>query len=156
MEIDTDQGYKTPSINKTDFILLKDQKIIQKTIIKKKPSHGNLVYDILETSNMKSNIKIQNMKQYITPLLRVGALALLLLTIYEQNNVITEYKATKSKFVADTLKIAQLETQVDSLQSELFVQKTIVGRYELGLDYLKERNLKDYLVVKYFIQSQTE
>ena len=101
-------------------------------------------------------LKIQNMKEYIAPLLRVGALALLLLTIYEQNNVITEYKVTKSKFVADTLKIAQLETQVDSLQSELFVQKTIVGRYELGLDYLKERNLKDYLVVKYFIQSQTE
>jgi len=101
-------------------------------------------------------LKIQNMKEYITPLLRVGALALLLLTIYEQNNVITEYKATKSKFVADTLKITQLETQVDSLQSELFIQKTIVGRYELGLDYLKERNLKDYLVVKYFIQSQTE
>ena len=101
-------------------------------------------------------LKIQNMKEYIAPLLRVGALALLLLTIYEQNNVITEYKVTKSKFVADTLKIAQLETQVDSLQSELFIQKTIVGRYELGLDYLKERNLKDYLVVKYFIQSQTE
>jgi hypothetical protein len=101
-------------------------------------------------------LKIQNMKEYIAPLLRVGALALLLLTIYEQNNVITEYKATKSKFVADTLKIAQLETQVDSLQSELFIQKTIVGRYELGLNYLKERNLKDYLVVKYFIQSQTE
>ena len=96
------------------------------------------------------------MKEYIAPLLRVGALALLLLTIYEQNNVITEYKVTKSKFVADTLKIAQLETQVDSLQSELFIQKTIVGRYELGLDYLKERNLKNYLVVKYFIQSQTE
>jgi hypothetical protein len=96
------------------------------------------------------------MKEYIAPLLRVGALALLLLTIYEQNNVITEYKAIKSKFVADTLKITQLETQVDSLQSELFIQKTIVGRYELGLDYLKERNLKDYLVVKYFIQSQTE
>jgi hypothetical protein len=101
-------------------------------------------------------LKIQNMKEYIAPLLRVGALALLLLTIYEQNNVITKYKATKSKFVADILKITQLETQVDSLQSELFIQKTIVGRYELGLDYLKERNLKDYLVVKYFIQSQTE
>jgi hypothetical protein len=101
-------------------------------------------------------LKIQNMKEYIAPLLRVGALALLLLTIYEQNNVITKYKEIKSKFIADTLKITQLETQIDSLQSELFIQKTIVGRYELGLNYLKERNLKDYLVVKYFIQSQTE
>ena len=66
MEIDTDQGYKPPSKNKTDFILLKDKIIIQKTIIKEKPSHGNLVYDILESSNMKSNIKIQNMKQQST------------------------------------------------------------------------------------------
>jgi len=59
MEIDTDQGYKPPSKNKTDFILLKDKIIIQKTIIKEKPSHGNLVYDILETSTMKKNTKIQ-------------------------------------------------------------------------------------------------
>ena len=96
------------------------------------------------------------MKEYIAPLLRVGALALLLLTIYEQNNVITEYKETKSKFIADTLKIAQLETQIDSLQSELFIQRTVIGRYELGINYLKERNLKDYLVVKHYIESQTE
>jgi hypothetical protein len=101
-------------------------------------------------------LKIQNMKEYIAPLLRVGALALLLLTIYEQNNVITEYKETKSKFIADTLKIAQLETQIDSLQSELFIQRTVIGKYELGINYLKERNLKDYLVVKYFIETQTE
>jgi len=101
-------------------------------------------------------LKIQNMKEYIAPLLRVGALALLLLTIYEQNNVITEYKETKSKFIADTLKIAQLETQIDSLQSELFIQRTVIGRYELGINYLKERNLKDYLVVKHYIESQTE
>jgi hypothetical protein len=101
-------------------------------------------------------LKIQNMKEYIAPLLRVGALALLLLTIYEQNNVITEYKETKSKFITDTLKIAQLETQIDSLQSELFIQRTVIGRYELGINYLKERNLKDYLVVKHYIESQTE
>jgi hypothetical protein len=96
------------------------------------------------------------MKEYIAPLLRVGALALLLLTIYEQNNVITEYKEIKSKFITDTLKIAQLETQIDSLQSELFIQRTVIGRYELGINYLKERNLKDYLVVKHYIESQTE
>jgi hypothetical protein len=101
-------------------------------------------------------LKIQNMKEYIAPLLRVGALALLLLTIYEQNNVITEYKEIKSKFITDTLKIAQLETQIDSLQSELFIQRTVIGRYELGINYLKERNLKDYLVVKHYIESQTE
>ena len=101
-------------------------------------------------------LKIQNMKQYITPLLRVGALALLLLTIYEQNNVITEYKATKSKFVADTLKIAQLETQIDSLQSELFIQRVTIGRYELGLDFLKERRPNEHNLLMHYINTQTE
>jgi hypothetical protein len=33
------------------------------------------------------------MKEYIAPLLRFGALILLLTTIYEQNNSINEYKA---------------------------------------------------------------
>jgi hypothetical protein len=101
-------------------------------------------------------LKTNNMKQYITPLLRVGALALLLLTIYEQNNVITEYKATKSKFVADTLKIAQLETQIDSLQSELFIQRVTIGRYELGLDFLKERRPNEHNLLMHYINTQTE
>ena len=38
-------------------------------------------------------IKIITMKEYIAPLLRFGALILLLTTIYEQNKVINEYKA---------------------------------------------------------------
>jgi hypothetical protein len=33
------------------------------------------------------------MKEYIAPLLRFGALILLLTTIYEQNNAINKYKA---------------------------------------------------------------
>ena len=47
------------------------------------------------------------MKQYIAPLLRFGALILLLTTIYEQNKVINEYKAKNN-------------ISIDSLQSELF------------------------------------
>jgi cell division protein FtsB len=95
----------------------------------------------------------------IKAILSLASIGLILFTMYHQNETINDYKTVvvdlKAKSV-DTAKLKQLETQVDSLQAELFIQKTIVGRYELGINYLKERNLKDYLVVKYFIETQTE
>ena len=58
------------------------------------------------------------MKEYIAPLLRFGALILLLTTIYEQNNAINKYKA-------------KINT-IDSLQSELFQTQSQAGRYEVA------------------------
>jgi hypothetical protein len=55
------------------------------------------------------------MKEYIAPLLRFGALILLLTTIYEQNNVINKYK--------------------DKAKSQ-------VDRYEVALELFKEKNKK--------------
>ena len=55
------------------------------------------------------------MKEYIAPLLRFGALILLLTTIYEQNNVINKYK--------------------DKAKSH-------VDRYEVALELFKEKNKK--------------
>ena len=60
-------------------------------------------------------IKIIIMKEYIAPLLRFGALILLLTTIYEQNNVINKYK--------------------DKAKSQ-------VDRYEVALEIFKEKNKK--------------
>lgn len=67
------------------------------------------------------------MKEYIAPLLRFGALILLLTTIYEQNNTINEYKA-------------KVKVNVDSLQTELFIKQTEVGRYEMALEMFKEED----------------
>ena len=69
------------------------------------------------------------MKQYIAPLLRFGALILLLTTIYEQNKVISKYKAE-----------AKPNASIDSLQAELFIKQTEVGRYEMALEMLKEED----------------
>jgi len=55
------------------------------------------------------------MKEYIAPLLRFGALILLLTTIYEQNNVINKYKDKA---------------------------KAKVDRYEVALELFKEKNKK--------------
>jgi hypothetical protein len=67
------------------------------------------------------------MKEYIAPLLRFGALILLLTTIYEQNKVINEYKAKAS-------------INIDSLQNELFINQSNVGRYETALGLLSEED----------------
>ena len=98
------------------------------------------------------------MKEYIAPLLRAGALIVLLYTIYGQNKVINEYKSQRFNDSTSYYKVKcdTLQSQVDSMYNDLFIQRNTVGRYELGLDYLKERNFKDYSIVKHFIENQTE
>ena len=83
------------------------------------------------------------MKEYIAPLLRLGALILLLTTIYEQNNVINEYKAK-----------ANINT--DSLQTELFQAQSQAGKYEMALELFKE---EDSVAADHFeliLSTQTE
>jgi hypothetical protein len=82
------------------------------------------------------------MKEYIAPLLRFGALILLLTTIYEQNNAINKYKA-------------KINT-IDSLQSELFQTQSQVGKYEVALELFKE---EDSVAANHFeliLSTQTE
>ena len=83
------------------------------------------------------------MKQYIAPLLRFGALVLLLTTIYEQNNTINKYKA-KDKI------------NIDSLQSEIFQAQSQVGRYEVALELFKESNKKGAEEFELILSTQTE
>jgi len=83
------------------------------------------------------------MKQYIAPLLRFGALILLLTTIYEQNNVINEYKA-------------KANTSIDSLQSELFQSQSQAGRYEVALELFKEKNKEAAEEFELILSTQTE
>ena len=83
------------------------------------------------------------MKEYIAPLLRLGALILLLTTIYEQNNVINKYKVK-----------ANINT--DSLQTELFQAQSQAGRYEVALELFKE---EDSVAADHFeliLSTQTE
>ena len=83
------------------------------------------------------------MKQYIAPLLRFGALVLLLTTIYEQNNAINEYKA-KDKI------------DIDSLQSELFQNQSQLGRYQVALEMLKEEDSVAADHFEYILSTKTE
>lgn len=81
--------------------------------------------------------------------LRIALVAISLMLLVE---VVVNSRNTS---IAKT-NIEQLEKQVDSLQNELFIQKTIVGRYELSLEHLKEIDNNTYLDVKTYLESQTE
>jgi hypothetical protein len=98
------------------------------------------------------------MKKFINPLLRLGTAIALLSVIYMQNNEIKELKM-KSEVVNDSAAsngdIAKSET-LDSLRSELFVQQTIVGRYEVALEMLKEQDKKAADKFELILTTQTE
>jgi hypothetical protein len=44
----------------------------------------------------------------------------------------------------------------DSIRTELFIERNTVGRYEMGLDFLKEKRPNEYNLVMHYISTQTE
>lgn len=86
------------------------------------------------------------MKEYIKPILTTFSVALFLYTMYTQNEKITELKTT----------VVKQEKLVDSLQDDLFLSKTMNGRYELALDYLKVTNVKASKQFETFMSNETE
>jgi hypothetical protein len=90
-------------------------------------------------------IKINNM-QYIKQILTVFSVGLILFTMYTQNDKITELKK-------DLVKQQKI---VDSLQTDLFLSKTMNGRYELTFEHLKATNIKAANEFEKFMSKETE
>jgi hypothetical protein len=86
------------------------------------------------------------MKEYIKPLLTTFSVALFLYTMYTQNEKITELKTT----------VLKQEKLVDSLQTDLFLSKTMNGRYELTFEHLKATNSKAANEFEKFMSKETE
>ena len=84
----------------------------------------------------------------IKGLLRLATAGLLLGTIYLQYQTINKYKAKEAE-LKDT-------NFVDSLKTELFNAQSLNGRFELGLDHLKELDSDAYSEIQDFIQNETE
>jgi hypothetical protein len=80
-----------------------------------------------------------------TVLLVIGVAILLFWAITTRNMAINQKQ-----------KAEQLQTQVDSLQSENFILQTQLGRYELTLDYLQEVNPKAALQASNYMNHETE
>lgn len=84
--------------------------------------------------------------QYIKQILTVFSVGLILFTMYTQNEKINQMKTDVSK----------LKLERDSLQADLFISKTMLGRYELTVEYLKEANPKAAKQFESYLSSETE
>ena len=84
----------------------------------------------------------------IKAILGLASVGLMLVTMYEQNNKINELKSE--------VKTLKEQNGVDSLQAELFIKQTEVGRYELSLEHLKDVNPKGAKQFEDYMAHETE
>jgi hypothetical protein len=82
----------------------------------------------------------------IKAILSLASVALLLVTIYEQNKAINEKKD----------QIIELKNQNTSLRDSIFNTNVELGRYELTLEYLKEANSKAAKQFEDYMSHETE
>jgi hypothetical protein len=68
------------------------------------------------------------------------------------------FRTTSQDRTIDELNVnnTALSNKADSLKSELFITSTVIGRYELSLDYLKESNPKAAKEFEEFYNHETE
>ena len=96
------------------------------------------------------------MKRYINPLLTFGTTMALLYVIYGQNEQLTKLKSEQVKVYNVPLAVDSLQNIVDSLNSEVFILQTQIGRYELSLEHLDEVNPKAGKEFQNFMEHETE
>jgi tRNA-dihydrouridine synthase len=98
------------------------------------------------------------MKEFISKyqkaIVGTGAVAVLLIC-YLQQKELAKLRAEKKieVVVGGDIQKAQL---FDSLQSELFVTQTMVGRYEVALELFREKNKKGADEFELIMTTQTE
>ena len=82
----------------------------------------------------------------IKAILSLASVALLLVTIYEQNNAINLKKD----------QIITLKAQNTVLQDSLFNTSVELGRYQMTLEMLKDGDMKTANKFEYILTTQTE
>jgi hypothetical protein len=92
--------------------------------------------------------------KYQKAIVGTGAVAVLLIC-YLQQKELSKLRAERKIEVVVGGDIQKAQT-IDSLQSELFVQQTIVTRYETALELLKEEDKKSADKFELILTTQTE
>jgi hypothetical protein len=98
------------------------------------------------------------MKEFITKYQKVivgtGAIAVLVVCYFQQKEL-TKLRAEQKIEVVVGGDIEKANT-IDSLNSEIFILHTQLGRYELSLDHLNEVNPKAGKQFQEFMEHETE
>ena len=92
--------------------------------------------------------------KYQKAIVGTGAVSVLLIC-YLQQKELSKLRAEQKVEVVVGGDIQKAKT-IDSLQSELFVQQTIVARYEFALELLKEKDKKAADKFELILTTQTE
>lgn len=79
------------------------------------------------------------MRKYINAILSIGSILMLFYIIMDQKK-----------------QIAAKQTAIDSLQTELFINKSTVGKYEMTLELLYEKDIQAATEFEKVYNNQTE
>ena len=93
-------------------------------------------------------------QKYQKAIVGTGAVAVLVICYFQQREL-TKLRAEQKIEVVVGGDIQKANT-IDSLESELFVQQTIVTRYEAALELLKEEDKKAADKFELILTTQTE
>ncbi len=100
--------------------------------------------------------------KYQKAIVGTGAVSVLLICYFQQKQLaglrseLHELRYLSGGDIAKAQYIDSLQSVNDSLKSENFINNTIIGRYELSVDYLKEINPKAHEEFENFFHTQTE
>ena len=87
-------------------------------------------------------------QKYQKAIVGTGALSVLLICYYQQKEL--------SKLRSEQVKVYNVSAAVDSLNSEVFILQTQIGRYELSLEHLYEVNPKAGKQFDKYLNNKTE
>lgn len=76
--------------------------------------------------------------------------------MYDELKASTKHTITKQLYDSLLNENKVLINTNDSIRSEIFIKETMIMRYDMGLDFLKERRPNEYNLLMNFINTQTE
>ena len=86
------------------------------------------------------------MKKYISAVLSIGTVGILFYTLFDLRQQVSSLKK----------ELVVVTAQKDSLHYENFIKGVELGRYELSLDYLQDKNPNAALQFVNFMNHETE
>ena len=99
--------------------------------------------------------------KYQKAIVGTGAVAVLLICYFQQKELAKLRSGARIEVlgngdIAKAHTIDSLQTKIDSLQSEIFIRNTIVGRYEVAFQLFMERNPEAAKQYGTIISNETE
>ena len=93
--------------------------------------------------------------KYQKAIVGTGAVSVLLICYFQQKEL-TKLRSEQVKVYNVPEAVDNLQTIIDSLNGEVFILQTQIGRYELSLEHLYEVNPKAAKEFTEFMENETE